>query len=62
MPDTPNPWVGLAALVAIFLLPFVSGHVKLLVGGQLSLDPPIREWGGWFPDAAHGAACGARAE
>src|SRR5215207_5573459 len=24
----------------------------------LSLDPPIREWGGWFPDAAHGAACG----
>ena len=35
MPDTPIPWVGLAALVAIFLLPFVSGHVKLPVGGQL---------------------------
>jgi hypothetical protein len=35
MPDTPISWVGLAALVAIFHLPFVSGHVKLLVGGQL---------------------------
>jgi hypothetical protein len=36
MPDTPIPWVGLAALVAIFLLSFVSGHAKLPVGGQLS--------------------------
>ena len=35
MPDTRIPWVGLAALVAIFLLPFVSGHVELAVGGQL---------------------------
>jgi hypothetical protein len=45
MPDTPIPWVGRAALVAIFLLPFVSGHMKLPVGGQLSLDPPFRFWG-----------------
>jgi hypothetical protein len=36
MPDTPIPWVGRAALVAIFLLPVVSGHMKLPVGGQLS--------------------------
>jgi hypothetical protein len=36
MPDTPIPWVGRAALAAIFLLPVVSGHMKLPVGGQLS--------------------------
>jgi hypothetical protein len=35
MPDTPIPWVGRAALAAIFLLSFVSGYVKLPVGGQL---------------------------
>jgi hypothetical protein len=28
MPDTPIPWVGRAALAAIFLLPVVSGHVN----------------------------------
>lgn len=25
MPDTPTPWVGLAALVAMFVLPFLPG-------------------------------------
>jgi hypothetical protein len=29
-----------------------------LADATLSLDPPIRECGGWFLDAAQGVACG----
>jgi hypothetical protein len=43
-----------------------EGLSRLLLGGidpgdqreMLSLDPPIRECGGWFLDAAQGVACG----
>jgi hypothetical protein len=38
----------------------IAAGPGLYVGTALSLDPPIRECGGWFLDAAQGAACGVR--